>query len=121
MIAIPKPTRTKRRAANADYARLSLAKAVPDRDPDYLSYVRSQTCATWSTECCGVTEAAHLVVYGKGIKASDYLTVPLCTCCHRLQHQIGIVAFQIERGVNLWEVATRLLIRWVRQEIGGRA
>lgn len=98
-----------------DYTRLKFPKAVPDRDKAYLKFVRSQVCAAYSNECEGVTEAAHLGTTGRGMKTSDYLTVPLCTRHHGLSHSVGISTFQANEGVNLWEVAARLLVRWIRE------
>lgn len=101
-----------------DMSALTLPKTPPDRNRDYLDFVRGHSCAAWGEDaagCGGVTEAAHLEVPAKGQKASDYLCVPLCTLHHRRQHQIGIAQFQISIGVNLWEVSTRLLIVWVRR------
>ena len=101
-----------------DLSGLAFPKEHPDRNRPYLDMVRGEICAVNSadpTHCMGVTEAAHLEVYGKAIKASDYLTVPLCTYHHREQHQLGIAPFQIQHAINLWEVSTRLLVRWLRR------
>lgn len=106
------------RGRRPDLSGLALPKDSPDRDRSYLDYVRSEICAVWADDaahCAGVTEASHLEVLGKGIKASDYLTVPLCTAHHRQQHAIGIVQFQIIHCTNLWEVSARLLVAWVRR------
>jgi hypothetical protein len=112
---IKKPTKADRRRSEIDYTRLALAKGAPDRDKAFLDYVRGQVCATWGINCGGVTEAAHLFVAGKSIKASDYFTVPLCSHCHARQHSQGIATFQINEGVNLWEVSARLLVAWIRR------
>lgn len=105
-----------RRKGRIDCRTVKYAKTVPDRDKEYLRFVRSQVCATWSTECGGVTEAAHLETFWRGKKASDYYTAPLCTYCHRLQHQIGLGSFQVEREVNLWRVAAKLVVRYMNGE-----
>src|SRR4029077_6863608 len=100
-LAFPKP-RFIPKEERADLTRLALPKDRPDRDADYLAFVRNETCAAWSHECAGVTEAAHLYVHGKGIKASDFFTIPLCSEHHRRQHNVGIATFQQNEGVNLW-------------------
>jgi hypothetical protein len=101
-----------------DYSILTHPKAVLDRERGFLDLVRGELCAVNADhhhECGGVTEAAHIEVHGMGIKASDFLTAPLCTIHHRIQHDIGIVQFQIVYGVNLWRVNALLLIRWIRR------
>lgn len=116
-LAFPKNKFTPR-GETADLSGLALPKNSPDRDRSYLDIVRGEICAVWHADhnrCAGVTEAAHLEVHGKGIKASDYLTVPLCTFHHREQHQLGIATFQINHGVNLWETSTRLLAAQLRR------
>lgn len=117
MLALPKP-RFVPKGERADRSVLAIGIAEPARDKDYLAFVRSELCAVYGTsnhECGGSTEAAHLVVDGKGRKADDYLTAPLCTNHHRIQHDMGIVTFQLTYGVNLWEVSLLLLVRWVRR------
>jgi len=107
------------RGQRADLSVLALPKNSPDRNRSYLDFVRGQLCAAFAEDhvnCAGVTEAAHLEVLGKGIKASDYLTVPLCTAHHRLQHSVGLPTFQMNLGVNLWETSTRLLVEWIRRQ-----
>lgn len=113
--SLPKPTRADRQRKSLDYTRLALAKDPPDRVEAYLEYIRGMVCCAWSTECGGVTEAAHLAVEGKGIKASDYFTVPLCTKHHALQHAVGIETFQANEGVNLWAFAAKCLVQWIRR------
>ena len=64
---------------------------IPERDPEYLSYVRKESCS-----CCGIanrSEAHHLRAFnlgGMAIKPSDAYTLPLCENCHReLAHGQG--------------------------------
>jgi len=99
-----------------DYSNLALPKHAPARSKAYLDYVREQICAVNRTasftQCGGRTEAAHLEVAGRSIKASDFLTVPLCTRHHAEQHSIGILTFQANHGIGLWETAAHLLARW---------
>lgn len=97
-----------------DYTALKFPKNPPDRDADYLRFVRGHTCAAWSTDCQGITEAAHLEVFGKGKKASDFFTAPLCSFHHALSHGVGIHTFQVNEGVNLWESAAKMLAAWIR-------
>ena len=115
VLAHPKPSFVPR--AERDLSNLAFPVEPPDRSRSYLDFVRSEVCsvnAGNNHECGGITEAAHLETHGTSVKASDYLTVPLCSRHHAAQHSMGIVTFQLTYGVNLWEVALRLLVRWVR-------
>lgn len=105
----------KQRRARIDYSRLKYPKVAPERNPAYLHYVRDQLCAAHDVDCQGITEAAHLFVLGRGIKAGDFYTVPLCSAHHGEQHSVGTAYFQLAHNVNLWEVAMRLLVDWVRK------
>lgn len=101
-----------------DYTTLAHPKDVPDRERGFLDLVRGELCAVngdHHSECGGVTEAAHLQGHGTGIKTSDFLTVPLCSRHHAAQHQMGIATFQLTYGVNLWQVNSLLLVRWIRR------
>ncbi len=118
-LAFPKP-RYVPQGERADLTNAPVPRDEADRNSRYLDFVRSEICAVWGEDGChcgGVTEAAHLIG-GMGRKRSDYLTVPLCSNHHRLgagaQHNLGLTQFQIQYSVNLWEVSTRLLIRWIR-------
>lgn len=113
---IPKP-------GEIDTSTFALGKEKADRDNAYLDFVRGELCAAHGVDgihCDGVTEAAHLIG-SLGDKRSDYFCVPLCSGHHRTngdsQHNIGLTQFQISHGVNLWETATRLLVRWVRRYV----
>ena len=72
------------------------ARRGPPRDKAYLNWIRSLRCAA-----CGRSprnEAAHVGRDGgKGMKCSDYATIPLCVHCHRLDstsyHNIGKKVF----------------------------
>lgn len=102
----------------ADQSAAAHPREDPDRCRGFLDLVRDQICAVWDVDgihCGGHTEAAHLENQGMSAKGSDFLAVPLCTLHHRQQHTIGLAEFQITHGVNLWEVAARLLIRWIRR------
>jgi hypothetical protein len=56
---------------------------VPERDNEYLSFVRGESCS-----CCGIygrSEPHHLRIDnlgGMGIKPSDVYTLPICHNCH---------------------------------------
>jgi len=59
------------------------ARRGPPRDREYLTWIRSLRCCV-----CGRSprnEAAHVGRDGgKGVKCSDYATIPLCAQCHRI-------------------------------------
>jgi hypothetical protein len=118
-LAHPKP-RFVPQGEPVDKSSLEISLDSQKRDRGFLDLVRSELCAVygeWASECAGVTEAAHLIVGGKGLKADDYLTVPLCSWHHVAQHNIGLVSFQIQYGINLWEVNSRLQARWQKRRV----
>ena len=61
------------------------------RDKQWLEWIRQQQCV----ECCkhGPSEPHHckgdLNLSGMGMKAPDYLSMPLCMECHQLIHAAG--------------------------------
>ncbi len=61
------------------------------RSDPYLSFIRSKSCLV-----CGNPETVPhhepLKQAGKGIKAPDSQTIPLCARCHHMRHQIGLSA-----------------------------
>lgn len=96
-----------------DTSALAFPKAPPSRDKKYLAFVREQICAVVGNACGGVTEAAHLSTTGRGMKSGDFLTVPLCSKHHAASHQVGFITFQINEGIDLWEVCARLQAKWM--------
>jgi hypothetical protein len=103
-----------------DKSTLAVALDSQKRDRGFLELVRSELCSVYgeyASECAGVTESAHLVVAGKGLKADDYLTVPLCTFHHCTQHNLGLASFQMQYGINLWEVNAKLQARWQKRRV----
>ena len=72
--------------------------------PEYLSYQRTQACIR-----CGImnqTEAHHLRIgndSGMALKNPDFMTIPLCTGCHKELHNMGERTFytEVERVINM--------------------
>jgi hypothetical protein len=114
-LQFPKPSKYDRKALRVDTSDLELAKEPPDRNAKYRDFVRGHVCAVVNNECSGKTEHAHIGTGGKGLKASDYYSVPLCTAHHREQHNVGAWTFQQHHRIDLWEVAAKLLAEWVRR------
>ena len=60
------------------------------KDPEYLTWVRSQPCAKLECEQVTVTRAHHfkhdLHLSGGSMRASDFAAMPLCDNCHVLFH-----------------------------------
>ena len=77
------------------------------RDKQWLEWVRQQPCA----ECrrYGPSEPHHfkgdMHLSGVGMKAPDYLAVPLCHECHRLFHHRPSNWIDEQRG---WLIRTLL-------------
>lgn len=83
-------------------------------DPSYLVYVRQR-------DCCGCfaegqrtqTQVHHYGPRGVGQKTHDWLTVPLCSLCHRQIHRWGILpchADRYETQVHLLRTQVYLLL-----------
>lgn len=75
LVACPKPTRVKKRKP-------------PGRDPEWLAWVRTFPCCK-----CGrrAPSEAHHTTFGrgKGQKAADNETMPLCLLCHEGLHKLN--------------------------------
>ena len=82
------------------------------RDPKYRKWLKTQPCIVCGKS--GETEAAHIRIgahAGKGEKPGDDSCVPLCSACHREQHNIGEYTFW-DLYVNL----AMMLQAWRRYE-----
>ena len=106
-------TRLKRRKPQ----KLGIRKQPQERNPSHLRYVRGFECAIAGKsghECSERIEAAHVRMGtdgGIGVKPSDRFTIPLCSAAHRLQHDVGEIAFQQRYGINMLELAEDLYRR----------
>jgi hypothetical protein len=76
-------------------------------DNSHLVFMRGLSCCACGNNTS--TEAAHVRMaceraakraIGIGEKADDAWTVPLCSACHRLQHEIGEAAFWRHVGTD---------------------
>jgi hypothetical protein len=67
---------------------------MPERDWRYLAWIRTLPCVV----CGGRAEAHHTGPHGRGVKASDYTAIPLCTEHHTggqyAYHKLGRVRFE---------------------------
>lgn len=69
----------------------------PHRNPAYLDYIRSLPCAVCAST--GRNDAHHIVGQGReGVKASDYLTIPLCREDHSTLHRKGVRSWESKWG-----------------------
>ena len=89
------------------------------RYPAHLKFVRGFMCAVPD---CGALdiEAAHArkgTDGGMGEKPSDWLSLPLCTECHKWQHTIGERRFEEATGIDMKKIATELARRSPVQEV----
>jgi hypothetical protein len=76
-----------------------------DLDPDYLARVADLPCCV--CELLGVeqkfsTEVHHKLVRGKGIRASDYETMPLCFAHHSAQTPLPF-GHAVHKGTKSFE------------------
>ena len=75
----------------------------PQRNRQYLGFIRSQPCAV-----CGIQrniEAAHTGARGLGQKSSDFSAIPLCAFDHRVgnesYHRLGPRRFAEVHGLDI--------------------
>lgn len=57
--------------------------AYPEKDEEYLRYVRSETCLICGKGGCEAHHAKLPELAGLGEKTPDYMGLPLCPTCHR--------------------------------------
>lgn len=93
----------------------ALEKDIPDRDENYLAYIRTYKCCVCGKKC---SVAHHVNPGGVGSKCSDFLTLPLCTEHHTKGkyaiHNIGKEEFQKRFNINFSELISLLLINYIR-------
>ena len=81
------------------------------RSDPYLSFIRTKPCLV-----CGNSETVPhhepLKQAGKGIKAPDSQTIPLCAKCHHMRHQIGASFFE---SVDIKMEIIRLLTKYLEE------
>jgi hypothetical protein len=101
-----------------------LPRRGPDRNPEYLAWIRTLGCVVCARVNGGATvvEAAHtnaLGTRGMGQKTSDYSAVPLCGGHHReypdSYHHLGERWFAQTHQIRLPELVQALNIRYARQ------
>lgn len=86
-------------------------KHPPERNPEYLDWIRDQPCAWCGEEQKSPTEASHHPRQGHGstaLKCSDYRAIPLCGECHR--------SGMTPHSDHLWveHQITERLVRWIK-------
>lgn len=87
---------------------------VPERDEDYLNYVRTKPCII-----CGIqhrSEAHHLRdtrTSGEAIKSPDWTVLPLCHNCHMLYaHGTGFKESMKWVKIDLLDFTKICYLRW---------
>ncbi len=87
------------------------------RSERYLAFVRLQPCCAPGCR----EQADHAHHFGRrhggggiGIKAHDTFVVPLCSSCHRLVHQDGMIGLcnAPETEAYFYRIALALVTRW---------
>jgi hypothetical protein len=91
------------RPRKADPAKRAWAK---HRDMKYQAWIREQPCVVMAIHV-GLIECCHVKTRGTG-GADRRNVVSMCSMHHRIQHSIGILAFQKTYGVDLTAEALRL-------------
>lgn len=91
---------------------MSLFKKKTHRDKDYLEFVKSKPCII-----CGQTaEPHHVETAGKGLKCSDYKTVPLCRICHTYCHSMGKLTFQTKHLIDFKDKIISLMEEYINEK-----
>lgn len=94
-------------------------------DPDHLAFIRTLMCLVCLDDTS--VEAAHIrfsdiraakVNPGVGQKPHDYWTVPLCSKCHREQHEIKEEFFWDQAMIDPLFVAMALYLSSGNHEAG---
>ena len=98
-----------------------------ERDDKHLQWVRGLPCLVCMNNI--ETEAAHVRMSderaakqnpGVGQKPHDYWVVPLCSNCHRHQHEVGEIAFWDMAAIDPIAVAPWLYLVSGDQQAGER-
>lgn len=92
----------------------------------YLQWLRGRPCALEGAsqgDCGGKIHACHVDYAGDkgmGTKVSDHFSIPMCTCHHAEQHNVGWETFEKRyrfRGVNL---AEQYFGAWLNTPMGAK-
>jgi hypothetical protein len=81
------------------------------RSEAYLNYIRSLPCAVSKSQIN--VEAHHVIISGKGIKGSDFSTVPLSHDLHMEYHATGRTTFENKYNVNMDELMLNYLHKYL--------
>ena len=102
--------------SKAEELRKITAPRIPNlqlsRDKDYLEFIRNKPCIV----CAGNAEPHHLGEHGIGIKATDYMAVPLCHKHHTECHSGGIIKFQERYNISFPSRIIEMLILFIEGE-----
>jgi len=82
------------------------------RSKKYLDFIRSKPCIT-----CGSHDTfphhEAMGCAGKGIKAPDSYTLPMCAKCHRFRHDTGF-SFWDEQNIDVKMEIIKLLTEYLQ-------
>ena len=98
------------RRVRANWDGIAFPKDNPERNKKYREWVRTHPCLA-----CGVSDETiadhHIHKLGKGIKCSDYETVPVCYDHHQ-EVEKSREDFERKYSIDLKEEAERLKGEW---------
>jgi len=89
----------------------SLELPGPMRDSAYLKWIMSLPCC--ATGRVGNVVAHHVVTHGKGVKCSDYATIPLDWHVHEELHRIGRKTFCARYDLDTWFEVAQCLSKYL--------
>ena len=129
-LALPKKFRDREDGEQIDTRDLPLRKIHPEREPEFLTWLRFRPCSIagredsltgsmpvcWSPESLGpgryLSDPAHTgKAYSGRLKRTDRGAFPLCRHAHRLQES-QMDRFDLRYGINRHEIAAEMWKRF---------
>lgn len=90
----------------------------------YLQWLRGRPCALQNHGGCGGKVHACHVDYagdkGMGTKVADHFAIPMCTCHHAEQHNIGWTHFEARYAIRGIVLAEQFFGAWLNTPMGAK-
>jgi hypothetical protein len=86
-------------------------------DKAFLDFIRARRCTVPGCRHSENADPHHLISRGAG--GSDYTAIPLCREHHTLMHHLGKSRFEMDTGLDVWQVSARVLALYIERITGG--